>query len=95
MPLEASEAKILVALLRTGAVPSQDLLQEASIGSASTIVRAVERLFRMGLVNDEKEKHFPRRRMVSLTMLGKKTALLLSEVEEYIGQAQRHAMVGG
>jgi DNA-binding MarR family transcriptional regulator len=93
MPLEASETKILMALLRTGPVPSQDLLKEAKIGSASTVVRAVETLSTLGLVIDEKETRFPRRRMISLSVFGKKAATALMDAENYIEQAQKHAKV--
>ena len=50
------------------------------------IYNATEILKKAGLVHDEYEEHFPRRRLVSLTPLGRKVAEKLAEIEAILAE---------
>lgn len=91
MPLNESEAKILMALNVYGPVPVMDLVEKASVSSGSTVLKAVDSLMSRGLVKDEREQRSPRRRMITLTGPGKRAAESLAEVERQIEVAKNYA----
>jgi len=70
---------ILITLSRHGKL-SLFGLREKSRLSNQTIYNNVKRLRDMGLIREELEEAFPRRRLITLTETGAKIAKLLDEV---------------
>lgn len=90
--MEETEYKVLLALQRNQDVlPVMDLIESAKISSGNSVQRAVALLINRGLIYDEKEEAFPRRRLIKLTVLGRKVADKLLEAERYIEEAERHS----
>ena len=52
------------------------------------IYNAIKKLSEAGLVNDEYEDHFPRRRLISLTEKGRRVAELLAQIEAVLEEKE-------
>ena len=53
-------------------------------GSRSSIIDAVDHLIKIGLIKEEREKEFPRRRLLFPTEKGKRVGELLEKIEEVL-----------
>ena len=73
----------LLALLREGPLPLTSLASRVDC-SISTLYNAVGKLLKAGLVAEEREEAFPRRRVFKLTEKGRAVAEKLAEVEEIL-----------
>ena len=83
LPLEDTEARVLLVLLSEKELPIMDIPKKAGLSNQAAR-RAVEKLLDRGLVAEEREQVFPRRRMIRLTGRGEKAARLLLELEEIL-----------
>ena len=72
--------RLLVLLYHKGKMSIQQLRNELD-ASGLAIYNSIEALKKINLIYDEYEEHFPRRRLVSLTPLGRKVAEKLAEIE--------------
>ena len=85
MELTEVEQRVLKALAAKDKMLARELV-EAARASTSVLNPAVEHLEQLGLVTEERENEFPRRRFIMLTERGKKVAELLFEIEKLISQ---------
>ncbi|AAY79889.1 helix-turn-helix domain-containing protein [Sulfolobus acidocaldarius] len=83
MELSEVEQRILKALLKKDKMTARELV-DASHSSTSVLNPSLEHLIKLGLVNEEREHSFPRRRFVILTESGKEVAQLLVEIERIV-----------
>ena len=83
MPLNESESKVLLALLKEGQAPIMSLPELAGLGG-NAVYNSVRWLSEKGLATDLREKDPPRRRMIGLSDKGKKVAALLEQVEKQL-----------
>lgn len=81
--LQPSEWKVLVALL-DGDTPIMDLPKKAGLGGGA-VYNAVRWLNDRGLVVEQKEGSFPRRRMIKQTEKGREVANLLKQADKILG----------
>ncbi len=72
---------MLIALLENGELPIMDLPKKAKLGG-SAVYNAVRWLEDKELIEDQREKNPPRRRMMNLTEKGRKIAVLLQQIEK-------------
>jgi DNA-binding MarR family transcriptional regulator len=84
MPLEYSESKVLITLLKYGDLPIMDIPEKSDLNN-DTARRAVLKLLEKKLVVEEREKVFPRRRWIRLTPQAKQIAEKLLEIEQILG----------
>jgi len=71
----------LIILLKEGPLPLTALASRIDC-SLMTLYNAIEKLLKAGLIVEEREEAFPRRRIFRLTEKGQKIAKKLLEVEE-------------
>jgi DNA-binding MarR family transcriptional regulator len=72
---------LMITLLKYGRLSLLELREKSDL-SNQTVYNNVKRLLEMGLIQEELEETFPRRRLISLTEKGKKVAEKLEEIEE-------------
>jgi len=61
-------------------------LKDAIEGSDHTVKKAVDYLIEIGLLKEEREKEFPRRRRLYPTEKGKRIGELLEKIDEILGE---------
>ena len=83
MPLNESESKVLLALLKESQAPIMSIPELAGLGG-NAVYNSVRWLSEKGLTTDIREKEPPRRRMIGLTEKGRKIASLLEQVERQL-----------
>ncbi|MEM3580933.1 MAG: winged helix DNA-binding protein [Candidatus Bathyarchaeia archaeon] len=84
-PLEQTGSiRILLFLSKKGATTLTEIKDNVNC-SLSAIYNALRKLKDAGLIQEELEKEFPRRRLVSLTDKGRKVAEKLEEIERILG----------
>ena len=71
----------LLYLLRNEGKPLSVIVEEAGI-NRTTVYNVINRLLQTGLIKEDYEKGFPRRRIFRLTEKGRKVAEKLLEIEE-------------
>jgi DNA-binding MarR family transcriptional regulator len=72
---------LMITLLKYGRLSLLELREKSDL-SNQTVYNNVKRLLEMGLIQEELEETFPRRRLISLTEKGRKVAEKLEEIEE-------------
>jgi DNA-binding MarR family transcriptional regulator len=75
---------LMITLLKYGRLSLLELREKSDL-SNQTVYNNVKRLLEMGLIQEELEETFPRRRLISLTEKGRKVAEKLEEIEEELG----------
>jgi len=86
--------RLLVLLYHKGKMSIQQLRNELD-ASGLAIYNSIEALKKINLIYDEYEEHFPRRRLVSLTPLGRKIAEHLIEIEKLLTETGKGGEGGG
>ena len=76
-------ARVLITLYKNGSIPVTTL-QEKSKVSPTALYNSLRKLIQYGLISEEREEDFPRRRLISLTDRGRKVAELLVEIEKVL-----------
>ncbi|MCX7914373.1 MAG: winged helix-turn-helix transcriptional regulator [Thermodesulfovibrionales bacterium] len=71
---------LLITLLKYGKLSLLELREKSEL-SNQTVYNNARRLKEMGLIQEELENEFPRRRLISLTEKGRKVAEKLEEIE--------------
>jgi len=71
---------LMITLLKYGRLSLLELREKSDL-SNQTVYNNVKRLLEMGLIQEELEQEFPRRRLISLTEKGKRVAEKLEEIE--------------
>ncbi|MEM4213931.1 MAG: winged helix-turn-helix transcriptional regulator [Candidatus Methanomethylicaceae archaeon] len=71
---------LLITLLKYGKLSLLELREKSDL-SNQTVYNNARRLKELGLIQEELEKEFPRRRLISLTEKGRKVAEKLEEIE--------------
>jgi len=74
---------LMITLLKYGRLSLLELREKSDL-SNQTVYNNVKRLLEMGLIQEELEETFPRRRLISLTEKGRKVAEKLEEIEELL-----------
>ena len=74
---------LLITLLKYGRLSLLELREKSNL-SNQTVYNNARRLKEMGLIQEELEEEFPRRRLISLTEKGKKVAEKLEEIERLL-----------
>jgi len=85
---QTAAIRLLILLAREGKMPILKIRYMLD-ASGSAIYNAIRKLSEAGLVHDEYEEHFPRRRLISLTPLGQRVAEHLIEIEKLLSEAGR------
>jgi len=80
--------RLLVLLAKRGKMSITELRSSLD-ASGMAIYNAIKKLSQAGLVNDEYEEHFPRRRLISLTEKGRRVAELLAQIEAVLEGSDR------
>jgi DNA-binding MarR family transcriptional regulator len=75
---------LMITLLKYGRLSLLELREKSDL-SNQTVYNNVKRLLEMGLIQEELEETFPRRRLISLTEKGRKVAEKLEEIERLLG----------
>jgi len=76
-------ARVLITLYRSDSIPVTSLQEKSKI-SPTALYNALRKLLQLGLIMEEREKDFPRRRLISLTGKGWRVARLLVQIEEIL-----------
>lgn len=74
---------LLITLLKHDRLSLNELREKSEL-SNQTVYNNAKRLVEMGLIQEELEKEFPRRRLISLTEKGRKVAEKLEEIERVL-----------
>ncbi|MEM3390464.1 MAG: winged helix DNA-binding protein [Thermoproteota archaeon] len=83
-PLEQTDSiRIFLFLSKKGATTLTEIKDNVNY-SLSAIYNALRKLKDAGLIQEELEKEFPRRRLISLTDKGRKVAEKLEEIEKVL-----------
>jgi len=77
--------RILVLLFRKKEPLTISALRRMINSSQDALYNALKLLYDNGLIAEEREEDFPRRRLISLTDRGRKVAELLVEIERILG----------
>ncbi|MHC1628146.1 MAG: winged helix-turn-helix transcriptional regulator [Candidatus Nezhaarchaeales archaeon] len=80
MPLNEIEQEVLKALLDKEKLTMRALIAIVN-RSPNAILAAVNKLVRLGLLEEMREREFPKRRLVKLTSKGAKVAELLHQLD--------------
>ena len=75
--------KVILTLHKTSQQTISELIRNSNI-SPNAVYNAVKKLKDAGLIVEELEKEFPRRRLISLTEKGKFVAEKLTEIERVL-----------
>lgn len=78
---QTGSIRIMLLLNNKGGLTLTDIKDNVSC-SLSAVYNALRKLKDAGLIEEEFEEDFPRRRLISLTEKGKKVAEKLEEIEE-------------
>ena len=81
---QTSACRALVYLLKNNRSTISEILNKGDF-SQTSLYNALRKLRDAGLIQEELEQEFPRRRLISLTEKGKKVAEKLEEIEEELG----------
>ncbi|MCX8181648.1 MAG: helix-turn-helix transcriptional regulator [Candidatus Methanomethyliaceae archaeon] len=81
---QTSACRVLVYLSRNNKSAVSDILNKGDF-SQTSLYNALRKLKDAGLIQEELENEFPRRRLISLTEKGRKVAEKLEEIEGAIG----------
>lgn len=82
--LEQTSACRILVLLTKEAYPVSEIIRQVG-SSQQAIYNALRKLKDAGLIQEELETDFPRRRLISLTEKGRKVAEKLEEIEKMLG----------
>lgn len=74
---------LMITLLKSGKLSLLELRDKSDL-SNQTVYNNVKRLLEMGLIQEELEREFPRRRLISLTDKGRSVAKKLEEIESLV-----------
>lgn len=77
---QTSACRVLVYLLKSKSSTVSDILNKGNF-SQTSLYNALRKLKDAGLIQEELEQEFPRRRLISLTEKGRKVAEKLEEIE--------------
>lgn len=80
---QKSACRVLVYLLENDSSTISDILNKGDF-SQTSLYNALRKLKDADLIQEELEKEFPRRRLISLTEKGKKVAEKLEEIEKLL-----------
>jgi DNA-binding MarR family transcriptional regulator len=86
MEITEVEQRILKALMTKDKMLARELV-EKSRASTSVLNPSLKHLEELGLVKEEREEDFPRRRFIMLTDKGRKVGELLYEIEKTTSQS--------
>ncbi|MEM3390548.1 MAG: winged helix-turn-helix domain-containing protein [Nitrososphaerota archaeon] len=81
---QTSACRILILLLKE-AYPVSEIIYKVG-ASQQAVYNALRKLKDAGLIQEELEKEFPRRRLISLTDKGRKVAEKLEEIERLLSK---------
>ncbi|MEM2079418.1 MAG: helix-turn-helix transcriptional regulator [Nitrososphaerota archaeon] len=81
---QTSACRVLVYLSKNDKCTVSDILNKGDF-SQTSLYNALRKLKDAGLIQEELEKEFPRRRLISLTDKGRKVAEKLEEIEQILG----------
>ena len=81
-------AIVLETLLTVCKKPGLFLTETTRIvgGSKNAVMSAIEHLIKIGLIKEEREKEFPRRRLLFPTEKGKRIGELLEKIDEILSE---------
>ncbi len=85
---QTAAIRLLLLLAKHGKMSMLDIRYHLD-ASNTAIYNAIKKLSKAGLVNDEYEEHFPRRRLISLTEKGRRVAELLAQIEAVLEGSDR------
>ena len=77
--------EVLLVVYRKPGIFLGKLIEELN-GSRSSVIDAVDHLIKVGLIQETREKEFPRRRLLYPTEKGKRVGELLSEIEKILSE---------
>jgi len=81
--------RVLLVLAREDKIPVSIIVERAK-SSPNAVYNALRKLIQSGLISEEREEDFPRRRLISLTDRGRKVAELLVEIEKVLIEDVEH-----
>jgi len=82
---QTAACRILVYLYKEGDFAVSEIIRKVG-SSQQAIYNALRKLRDAGLIQEELEETFPRRRLISLTEKGRKVAEKLEEIEEELSK---------
>jgi len=84
--LSEIDQRILLTLYESNSGLSFTELTSKSKISPNSAKASVDKLIELGLVKEDREKTFPRRRILALTNKGKEVAALLHKILQIVGE---------
>lgn len=77
---------ILAGLLKKGRVNMSELAEETNLNNRNTLIRSVDHLENMKLIQSEYTSSWPLQKFVWLTPKGKKVAAIIVELEKALNE---------